>query len=217
MSNKIELNAETRTDLGKGASRRLRHTGNTPAVVYGVGEPASITLAHKDLWKAQESEAFYSSVINVNIDGKANDVIVKDMQRHPAKSLVMHIDFQRVDDKTSIVVNVPLHFINVDTCPGVKLQGGIIQYVTTLIKVRCIATKLPEYIEVDLGEVSEGDIIHLSDLKLPEGVDSVDLAHGADHDLPVAQVITPRGIDEEASEAEGEGEGEAEEGESEEG
>lgn len=215
MSNKIELTAATRTDLGKGASRRLRRTGNTPAVVYGAGEPASITLLHKDLWKAQESEAFYSSVISVNIDGKANDVIVKDMQRHPAKSIVMHVDFQRVDDKTNIVVNVPLHFINADTCPGVKLHGGIIQYVTTLLKVRCVATKLPEYIEVDLGEADEGAIIHISDLNLPEGVVSVDLMHGADHDLPVAQVITPRGVsdgsDEEEAAAESE-EGESEEG-----
>ena len=190
---KIELNAEARSDLGKGASRRLRRTGQTPAIIYGSGEPTSVTIKHKDIWKAQESESFYSSVLSLNIDGKTSDVIVKDMQRHPAKSIVMHIDFQRVDDKTTIIVNVPLHFINADKCPAVKTQGGSIQLLASLIKVRCLANKLPEYIEIDLMDAQLGDIIHLSNIKLPEGVESVELSYGADHNLPLAQVSSPRG------------------------
>jgi large subunit ribosomal protein L25 len=190
---KIELNAENRSDLGKGASRRLRHAGKVPAVVYGTGEPISIQLLHKDLWKAQEAEAFYSSVLNLNIDGKATDVIVKDMQRHPAKRQVLHLDFQRIDAKAEIIVNVPLHFINGDICPGVKMQGGSVQYVASLLQVSCLPGNLPEYIEVDLKDAQSGDIIHISDVTLPEGITSVELSRGADHDHPVAQINAPRG------------------------
>lgn len=202
MSSSIELQATTRNDLGKGASRRLRHTGKVPAVVYGIAEPVSITLPHKDLWKAQESEEFYASVFTLSIDGKANHVILKDLQRHPAKSVILHADFLRVDDNTLIVVNVPLHFVNADTCPGVKNQGGTVQLLTSLIKLRCAATKLPKYIEVDLGNANLGDVIHISNVQLPEGVQSVELQLGASHDLPIAQVINTKS-DETAAKAEG--------------
>ena len=190
MSNKVELKAESRSDLGKGASRRLRRSGKTPAIVYGINEPASITLTHSDLWKAQESEAFYSSIINVNIDGKANDVVVKSLQRHPAKSLIMHIDFQRIDASQTIIVNVPVHYINGDLSPAVKLQGGQIQIVDNSIKVECLPSQLPEYIEIDLINANVDEIIHISNIKLPEGVSSVDLAHG--HDLALVQIVATR-------------------------
>jgi large subunit ribosomal protein L25 len=190
MSNKVELKADSRSDLGKGASRRLRRTGKTPAIVYGLTDPVSITLTHSDLWKAQESEAFYSSIINVNIDGKANDVVVKSLQRHPAKSLIMHIDFQRIDASQTIIVNVPIHYINGDISPAVKLQGGQIQIVDNSIKVECLPNKLPEYIEIDLGNVNVDEIIHISNITLPEGVTSVDLAH--DHDLTLVQIVATR-------------------------
>ena len=191
MSDKFELNAQSRNDLGKGASRRLRHAGQTPAIVYGLGEPASITLNHNELWKAQESESFYSSIINLNIDGKKSDVVIKDLQRHPAKNQIIHVDFQRVDATHTIIVSVPLHFVNGDVSPGVKMQGGQLQIILNAIKVACLPGKLPEYIEVDLINANLTDIIHISDLKLPEGVSSVDLDHN--HDLAVAQIVATRG------------------------
>lgn len=190
MSNKIQLNAETRNDLGKGASRRLRHIGKTPAIVYGVSEPTSVTLNHNELWKAQDSEAFYSSILNLIIDGKATDVVVKGMQRHPAKSLVMHIDFQRIDATQTIIVNVPIHYVGGDLSPAVKLQGGQIQIVDNSIKVECLPSQLPEYIEVNLSNVNVDDIIHISNVTMPAGVSSVDLNHG--HDLALVQVVATR-------------------------
>jgi large subunit ribosomal protein L25 len=193
MSDKYTLKAEARKDLGKGASRRLRHSGKTPAIVYGIGEPTSVTLIHSDLWKAQEAESFYSSIIKLDIDGTVNDVVVKDLQRHPAKSVVMHVDFQRIDATHSIIVYVPLHFINGDSSPAVKLQGGQIQVANNSIKVECLAAQLPEYIEVDLGNVNVDDIIHISDLTLPNGVVSVELAHG--HDLALVQIVSSRTSD----------------------
>ena len=219
MSKQIKLNAETRTDLGKGASRRLRRTGNFPAVAYGAGEPQSLTMVHKDFWKAQEDEAFYASILSLSIDGKECKAVIKDIQRHPAKSIVLHADFQRIDENQTLTINVPLHFINTTTCPGVKLDSGVLQYQATLLKIRCLPKALPEYIEVDLIELASGDTVHISDIKLPEGVESVDLSLGADHDLTIVQVITPRGIsDEDEAESEGESEGddaEATEGEAE--
>ena len=211
MSDKIELAAESRSDLGKGASRRLRRTGKIPAVVYGGGEPTSVLIEHKDLWKAQESEAFYSSVLNLVLDGKATDVVVKDLQRHPAKSLVLHADFQRIDAKQAITVSVPLHFINGDKCPGVKMQGGDVQITVTSLKIRCIPANLPEFIEVDLIDCEAGSIVHISDLSLAEGVESADLALGADHDLAIAQVKVAKGKkSDDDAEADDEGEAEAE-------
>ena len=193
MSNKIELNAAARSDMGKGASRRLRHAGQTPAIVYGAGEPVSITLPQKDLWKAQEAEAFYSSILSLNIDGQSTDVIIKDLQRHPAKPVILHADFQRVDANAPIIVNVPLHFVNTASCYGVKMQGGAVQVLTHNIRVRCLPGQLPEYLVVDMQEARANDIIHISDVKMPEGVSSVDLNRGEDYDLALAQVNPPRG------------------------
>ena len=190
-----ELNAEVREVKGKGASRRLRRLeAITPAIVYG-GEkaPQNVTLALKDLNKAFEDEGFFSHIVTLNIGSTAEQVLIKDVQRHPFKPVVLHVDFQRVSDETIIKQHIPLHFINEDTCKGVKLQGGKVTHVTSDVVVICAAANLPEFIEVDLADVEVGTQIHLSDLKLPEGVEILALTHGADHDASVAHVDVPKG------------------------
>lgn len=203
MSEAFELEATSRADVGKGASRRLRRLeGRIPAIVYGgTAEPCNITLDHDDLWHHLENEAFFSHIITLKIDGKGEDVLLKDLQRHPAKNILMHADFLRVDKNQSITVNVPLHFINEDTCVGVKMQGGRISHTINELEIRCLPSDLPEYIEVDMLEVETGQVVHISDIKLPNGVESVALAHGSEHDLSVANVVTPKGGDEEEAEA----------------
>ncbi len=193
MSGAFELEANRRDDVGKGASRRLRRLDKKiPAIVYGGGEdPVQITLDHDDLQHHLENEAFFSHIISLKIDGKAENVLLKDLQRHPAKNLLMHADFLRVAANQAIVVNVPLHFINEDTCVGVKMQGGRISHSVNEIEIRCMPDKLPEYIEVDMIDVETGQVVHLSDLTLPEGVESVQLAH--DHDISIANVAAPKG------------------------
>src|SRR5690606_15399359 len=188
------LNAELRADAGKGASRRLRREGQkVPAIVYG-GEaaPQNISIPHKDLLKQLENEAFYSSIVKLNVDGKTQDVIIKDLQRHPAKKLILHADFMRVSSTKKLHTRVPLHFVNEDICVGVKMQGGSIAHNLTELDISCLPGDLPEFIEVDLAEVQAGQIVHISNLTLPKGVESVDLAHGADHDLPVVTVNKPK-------------------------
>ena len=189
---KITLNAEARSDLGKGASRRLRRNANlVPAVVYGGDKaPQSISLVAKELAKALENEATFSSVISLTIDGKAEDVIIKALQRHPAKSFVLHADFIRVVAGQKMTAQVPLHFMNQETSVGVKQQGGEISHVISEVEVSCEAKNLPEFIEVDLANVEVGQIVHLSDLKLPKGVELVALAHG--NNLAVANIHASR-------------------------
>ena len=197
MSTDFTLQAKGREDTGKGASRRLRRlAGEVPAIVYGGKKnPAKITLTHKDVAKALENEAFYSSIVALNIDGSPEDVIIKDVQRHPAKKIILHMDFFRVSKTTVLQTKVPLHFINEDTCPGVKLGGGIVAHTMTDIEIQCLPKNLPEYIEVDMGEVDVGDIVHISDITLPEGVESVALNLGADHDLSVATINKPKSVE----------------------
>ncbi len=189
---KITLNAEARSDLGKGASRRLRRNANlVPAVVYGGDKaPQSISLLAKDFAKALENEATFSSVISLTIDGKAEDVVIKALQRHPAKSFVLHADFVRVVAGQKMTAQVPLHFMNQETSVGVKQQGGEISHVISEVEVSCEAKNLPEFIEVDLANVEVGQIVHLSDLKLPKGVELVALAHG--NNLAVANIHASR-------------------------
>jgi len=203
MSETIVVIAKTRSDEGKGASRRLRRLeGLMPAVVYGGSkDPASISIEHKEMLKFIENEAFFSSVLSLEIDGAAEQVVIKDLQRHPAKEQLLHADFLRVDASTVLHKNVPLHFINEESCVGVKTQGGKIQHVMSEVEVSCTADKLPEYIEVDMAEVEAGTTLHISDLKLPEGVSSVQLALGASHDLSVVIVSgSAGGASEEESE-----------------
>lgn len=183
------LNAQARTDLGKGASRRLRRlAAQVPAVVYGGDkEPASITMLAKEVAKLFENEAAFSHVIELNIDGKKENVVVKAMQRHPAKQFIMHADFVRVVAGQKLTAIVPVHFVNEEA--AVK-KGGEISHTLNEIEVSCEAKDLPEFIEVDLANAEVGTIVHLSDLKAPKGVEFVALAHG--NDLAVANVHAPR-------------------------
>lgn len=192
------LNAEVRSDLGKGASRRLRrNAGNVPAVIYGGDKaPASITLVGKDLAKMLESEAAYSSVITLKVAGSNESVLVKALQRHPSKGYVMHADFLRVVAGQKLTAHVPLHFMNQETSVGVKQQGGEILHTINEVEVSCLPKDLPEFIEVDMAKVELDQIVHLSDLNVPAGVELVSLAHGSD--LPVASIHLPR-IREEAA------------------
>ena len=214
MSSTFTLAAELRTDTGKGASRRLRHANRVPAIIYGADkEPAMLTLKHDDIYHACEDEAFFSHILTINYDGLSEQVIIKDMQRHPAKIQITHADFQRIDADHALHVNVPIHFINEETSVGVK-AGGIISHEMTELEVSCLPKDLPEYLEVDMADLDVGDSIHISAIVLPEGVSSVILMQGDDHDQAIAAVHMPRGetIDEETEEGaeEGADEGEAE-------
>ena len=206
------VNAEARDDAGKGASRRLRRlAGKVPAIVYGgKKKPQNIALAHNELVKHLENEAFYSHIIELKVDGKSESVILKDLQRHPAKPVIMHADFLRVSKTKKLNTRAPLHFVNEDSCVGVKMQGGSISRNMTELEISCLPADLPEYIEVDLAAVEAGQIVHISDLTLPKGVESVALSHGADHDLPVATVNKPKGGDEAAEDTEKDSEEDAE-------
>ena len=200
MSEAIVLQAAARKDVGKGASRRLRHAEKVPAIIYGGEEaPVQITLEAKTIRKALEAEAFYSQIITLEVDGAAQQVILKDLQRHPAKEHAMHMDFLRVDATHAITTHIPLHFINEDSCTGVKIGGGIISHTRVEVEVKCLPADLPEFIEVDMADVELGGHVHLSDLTMPKGVELV--VHGQDQD--VASVQATRGAkedDEEASE-----------------
>lgn len=203
MSEDFKLDATARNDLGKGASRRLRRLAHqVPAVIYGgTVAPTSISVSHNELLKHLEHEAFYSHIISLNVDGTAQDVILKDVQRHPSKPVVLHLDFLRIDKATKLHTHVPLHFINEAFSKGVKVQGGKVVHNLTQLDVVCFPHQLPEFIEVDLANAEIGTIIHISDLKLPSGVVSADLQKGADHNLAVATVVKPKGAAEESEEA----------------
>lgn len=191
------LSAELRADAGKGASRRLRHEGKVPAILYGGAEaPVAISLAHKEVIRKLQDEAFYSHILTVDVAGKPVKAVLKDLHRHPYRPIVMHMDLQRVTDDMVIHMNVPVHFINESTAPGVK-AGGKVSHVVTSVEVTCQAKDLPEFIEVDLGAVEQGQSVHLSDIRLPAGVELVQLLLGADHDQPVAVIPAPRGGSEE--------------------
>ena len=204
MSSEFELNATVRTDLGKGASRRLRRLADlVPAIVYGEGKsPVNINIPHKDLQKAISNEAFFSHIITLVIEKKKEQVLIKALQRHPAKPRLMHADFQRVSADHAITVAVPLHFINEDKCKGVKIGGGSIIKALTELSISCLPKDLPEFIQVDMIDLGVGEAIHISQIKLPKGVTSVDLAHGHDSDNSVVSILAARGAP--ADEAEGE-------------
>ena len=191
MKTSFELIAELREDQGKGASRRLRRSGKVPAILYGGHEePRALALDHTKLVQMLDNERFYSTLLSLKIGGEKQAAVLKDLQRHPYKNQVVHIDFQRVRDDEKIRMRVPLHFINEATSVGVKQHGGVMSHLRNDIEVLCLPRDLPEYVEVDLQELGRGQIIHLSELKLPEGVELPELIHG--HDAPVVSCHAQR-------------------------
>lgn len=187
--NQFEVTAEVRQDLGKGASRRLRRAGKVPAIVYGAGKEAtSLTLRHSEMIHHLEHEAFYSHILSLKIGDQVEQVVLKDLQRHPAKPIIMHADFMRVSETEKITMHVPLHFLNETTCVGVKQGGGVVSHQMVEIEIRCLPKDLPEFIAVDLTNLQLGQMIHLSELQLPAGVEIPALGHGAEHDLPVVTI-----------------------------
>jgi large subunit ribosomal protein L25 len=182
------LDAEVRSDLGKGASRRLRRTGKVPAVIYGGGkDPMAVTVSRNELHRQLQHEGFYSHVLTVKLPEAVEKAVLKDVQRHPSKPVVMHIDLQRVSETETIHVHVPLHFLGEQGSPAVKM-GNRISHLLIDVEVVCLPKDLPEYIEVDLSSVEEGQSVHLSDLKLPSGVEIVALTQGEDQDVPVISI-----------------------------
>jgi large subunit ribosomal protein L25 len=185
------FNAQPRTLQGTGASRRLRKAGRVPGVVYGGEKPAqAIDIDHNEIWHKLRKEAFHASVLTLDLAGAKETVLLRDIQMHPFKRQILHLDFQRVDATHQLHTKVPLHFINAEIAPGVKLQGGIISHIINELDVKCLAAHLPEFIEVDLKELSAGHSIHVSALKLPTGVEAV-LHKG--EDPVVVTIAIPRG------------------------
>ncbi len=222
MSAKFELNAEPREMQGTGASRRLRHAGKVPAVMYGAGKEAvNLAFEQHQIMHNLENETFHTSILTINTQDGAEQAILRDVQMHPFRALVLHMDLQRVSATEKIHIKVPLHFIGEDVAPGVKLQGGIVSHLVNEVDVTCLPSQLPEYLEVDLSHLNLHESVHISDIALPEGVEITMLAHGAD-DLAVASItavrvvveeeeageeaVTEEGAAEEAAEAPGEGE-----------
>jgi len=192
----FDLKAEVRTDLGKGASRRLRRLKDyMPAIIYGADkDPLSIMINHNSMLHALEHEAFYNHILTIHIDNKKEEVVLKDLQRHPAKRRILHADFQRIKAGEKIHMHIPLHFTGEDIAPGVKVGGGMVSHNLTEVEVTCLPNDLPEFIEVNLSNLELEDIIHLSDLKLPKGVELVALSHGDnEHNQAVAAIHKTRG------------------------
>ena len=189
MAKTHEIKAQSRKDEGKGASRRLRHANFVPGVVYGAGkDPQSIQIPHNTILLAAKHEWFFSSVLDLNVDGAVQKVLVRDWQKHPFKQLMMHMDFLRINENEVIRISVPLHFLNQDTSPAAKTTGVVVSHNLTEVEISCLPKDIPEFIELDLGALTEGDIIHLSQLTLPANVEIPALALGETHDIPVVTV-----------------------------
>ena len=202
MAHVIEV--ERREAQGKGASRRLRRDGKVPAIVYGGDRaPANIQLDHEKLWLAQQNEWFYSSILDLSLNGQIYKVLLRDLQRHPYKQQILHLDFQRVSDDQVLRTAVPLRFVNEDKSPAGKTAGVVIMHELTEVTVACLPKDLPESIEVDLSDLAVGAVVHLSELKLPAGVELPQLKLGPDHDVAVVVAKAAQGGAEEAA-AEGE-------------
>lgn len=199
MAISFELNAEPRQDQGKGASRRLRRAGKVPGIIYGARKDAqAVAFDHNELQRSLQHEAVYSHILTIKLGKEQEQAILKDVQRHPSKPVVLHVDLLRVSADEEIRVHVPLHFLNEVSATGVKQQGGVISHHLIDVEVECLPGILPEYIEVDIANLELGQAIHLSELKLPEGVSIVALLHDAEeHDLPVVSIHHPRVAEEE--------------------
>ena len=188
----IEVIAFKRDAQGSSASRRLRHAGKVPGIVYGgAAAPMQIELDHNALYHALRKEAFHASVLKLTVDGKSESVLLRDTQWHPYKQQVLHVDFQRVDKDHKIHVKVPLHFLNAEIAPGVKIGGGKPHHIVNELDVTCLPGSLPEFIEVDMGALEVGHSIHANDLKLPAGVELV--AHVKQENPAVASINAPKG------------------------
>jgi large subunit ribosomal protein L25 len=214
MSDDFDLIAELREDQGKGASRRLRLQGKVPAIIYGAGRPPrSLSFDQNKVLQQLDNESFYSSILNIKVNDKSQAAILKDLQRHPAKHMIMHMDFQRVVDDVEIKMNVPLHFIGEEVAPGVMTGGGSVSHLMNDVEISCLPKNLPEYIEVDVSELELDAMLSLTDIKLPKGVEITALAQGSENDQGIVSihVIKAAPIEEEELEVE-EGE-EGEEGE----
>jgi large subunit ribosomal protein L25 len=198
----IEIKAEPRSLQGTGASRRLRRESKVPGILYGAGKDAQpIQLDHKDLFFKLKLEAFHASILDMEIGAEKAQVLLRDYQMHPFKQMILHADFQRVAADRKIHMKVPLHFINADICPGVKVAGGVVQNIQNDLDIACLPKDLPGFIEVDLAQLQAGHSLHISGMKLPPGVESVALRKG--DDMTVATVVIPRvaTVDEEAAAA----------------
>ncbi len=190
---KITVKAETRKGQGTGASRRLRHADKVPGILYGGGvDAANIEIEHNDIFHKLRNEKFHASILDLEIDGKSQQVLLRDVQMHAFKTRVMHVDFQRVAADKKIHMKVPLHFINADISPGVKVSSGIVSHVRNDLDISCLPKDLPEFIEVDLKDLAAGHSLHVSQLKFPAGVESVALSRG--NDQSIATIIIPRAV-----------------------
>ena len=202
MANQFSLAAETRRDAGKGASRRLRREGKIPGIMYGGGQaPTGVAFDANALHRNMAEEAFLSSILTVTLDGKEMQAIVRDYQPHPAKRAILHLDLQRVVATEKLRMVIPLHFMNQEVSPGVKLGGGSVSHLLTELEISCLPKDLPEYIEVDIGAMQLNDMLHIRDLKLPEGVEVPGFEANTDSDLPVVHVHVLRAVEEPVAEA----------------
>ncbi|MGE3921143.1 MAG: 50S ribosomal protein L25/general stress protein Ctc [Gammaproteobacteria bacterium] len=196
MAANFSVQATIRTETGKAHVRRMRRVEKIPAVLYGAKQDSvSLTLEHSHIKKALENEAFYSHILTLNIDGKAEKAVLRAVERHPYKPKIMHVDFQRISAHEKLTMNVPLHFLNQDQAPGAKQDGGVIAHTITSVEVSCLPDDLPEYLQIDIGEMKLDETKHLSDIKLPKGVEIVALMHN--DDKPVVSIHLPRAMKEE--------------------
>ena len=189
MNDDFDLIAEIREDQGKGASRRLRHEGKVPAIIYGAGRPPrALAFDHNRVIQQLDNESFYSSILNIKVGEKSQAAILKDVQRHPAKPQVMHMDFQRIVEDEEIRMLVPIHFLGEDVAPGVKQEGGKVSHLMTEVEVVCLPRHLPEYLDLDVSELELDEMLKLSDIPLPEGVSIPALAQGEEADRAVVSI-----------------------------
>ncbi len=189
MAEKFDLIAEYREDTGKGASRRLRHQGKVPAIIYGAGRPArSLTFDHNKVLQELESESFYSSVLNIKVGDKSQAAILKDLQRHPSKPQVMHLDFQRIVEDEVIRMNVPIHLLGADVAVGVRQGGGKVSQMRTDVEVICLPRDLPEYLELDISELELDGLMYMADIPLPEGIEIPELAQETEQVQPIVSI-----------------------------
>ena len=189
----FSLKATKRQSIGTGANRRLRRENQVPAILYGSDQqPLPITLSHFDVSKSLKNEAFYSHILEIDVDGQVEKVVVKSIQRHPSKAVILHMDFLRISDKHPIMMRVPLHFTGEDIAPGVKLGGGKVFHLMNDIEIKCLPKNLPEHLVVDISQLEIEQSLHLSDIQLPKGVEISSLQHGPEHDLPIVSIHKPK-------------------------